>query len=297
MAARNSPASGEENRPFPSALLNSGICEEFSICAPASGERFHIHVWMPGERPSSGYRCLYILDCDDHFAMFAEQAVTRIAEGWEAPVLVGIGYSKGARTVERRIYDLTPRAARYDMPSRPNGAPWPKLGGGDDLLATIEHDIKPRVAALCGESPSTTTLFGHSLGGLMVLHAFSSCVGSYNRYFAASPSIWFNDRKVISDVAARLALPFPRAVALQIVVGGAEEYLTSNRAGPHADPVLRAAWVASNRMVGNARDLAQVIRKRNLSEFDFAFDELPGADHRSILPSATRRALQFAGMR
>jgi hypothetical protein len=79
-----------------------------------------------------------------------------------APVIVGTSYSKDARTVERRIYELSPRAERYDVPGRPNGVPRPKLGGGEDLLETIERDIKPRIAELCGEKPSTTTLFGQT---------------------------------------------------------------------------------------------------------------------------------------
>jgi predicted alpha/beta superfamily hydrolase len=271
---------------------------ELTVCSSVSGEQYRLLVWKPVTLPSSGgFPCLYALDGDDHFAMLTDQAVAMSAAGLTAPVIVGIGYSKDVGTVERRIYELTPRAERYDMPARPNGVPWPRLGGGEDLLETIERDIKPRIAALCGEKPSTVTLFGHSLGGLMVLHAFSSFAGSYDCYFASSPSIWFNGRKIIGDIAARLDMPFPHPTSLAITVGSEEEDPASKRDGPDADPTRRAAWVASNRMIGNARDLAHIIREKRPAGLNFAFDELPGANHRTVLPYATRKALDLAGIR
>ena len=274
-----------------SYVPEDGICREVILTSSVSGERFRLAIWKPAKHKSR-LRCIYVFDGDDHFGMMTRQASAYALAGGDAPAVVAIGYPPNARTVERRIFDLTPPAAQYIMPDRPNGAPWPQLGGGDDLLKTVEQDAKPLVAEFCGKLPSEATLFGHSLGGLMALYAFSLYTEKYDRYFASSPSIWFNDRSILNTVERRLNAAILQPVALQVTVGSAEEYLVmKKRCGPSADPAKRAAWIAGNRMVSNVRDLARIVGRRQLPNLDFSWSECIGADHHSVLPFAIQKAV------
>lgn len=63
-------------------------------------------------------------------------------------------------------------------------------GGLDDFLEMIEREVKPRVAEIAPIDTSKKALFGHSLGGLAVLHALFTRPERYDSFIAASPSIW-----------------------------------------------------------------------------------------------------------
>jgi enterochelin esterase-like enzyme len=73
------------------------------------------------------------------------------------------------------------------------------VGGLDDFLKTIEIDVKPRVAKLVSIDPTNQAIFGHSLGGLAVLHALFVNPGGFRTFITASPSIWWNMSSVLLD--------------------------------------------------------------------------------------------------
>lgn len=272
---------------------------EIAIRSSVTAGNFRILIWRPSVPvPAGGFPVLYAFDGDAFFAMLAGHAASLASDAGRAglapAMVVAVGYPKGEGTIERRIHDLTPGSDHHDMPERPNGQPWPKLGGGDDLLETIERDVKSLVASRYAVSPAQT-LFGHSLGGLMVLHAFASRTGSYSRYVASSPSIWVNGRRIIDDVTTRLSNgPLPRSTTLRLTVGSDEESPSDPGLRPDADPDLRKIWVKNNRMVGNARDLARSIEDNAPPALDFTFEELQGFNHQSVVPVASHRAVECA---
>lgn len=295
-AAAFSPP-GEASGPAAVAVRNAG---QLDIVSSVTGERLRVLVWQPpGAAPPGGFPVLYALDGDETFGMLTDLAAAlapaALRAGLRPAMIVAVGYAPGDGTIERRSRDFTPRAKRHVMPERPNGEPWPKLGGGDDFLATIENDVKPLVGAGFPADESTATLFGHSLGGLMTLHALMTRPGGFARYFASSPSLWVNERKALRDMDAFLtggtgmATPIP----LRLTVGSQEETLSPwDLRGDDAS--LRRRWVEGNRMVGNARDLAALIEARGGARLDFRFDLLDGFDHGSARAVAARRAIRFA---
>ena len=274
----------------------------FSITSSVNGERFRIFVWQPsGPVPENGFPVFYSFDGNESFAMLSDVAASLAPAarraGMRPVMVVAIGYDDKDVSIDRRTYDLTPRADAYVMPERPNNQPWPKLGGGDDLLDTIERDIKPLIANKYPTDQTSATLFGHSLGGLMTLHALISRPDSYQRYFSSSPSLWVNDRKMLRDMETFLKSSGENPVgafSLRLSVGTLEEDVSPWELRAGGDISAREAWVKGNRMVGNATDLAALINADIDVEADFQFELLTDMDHRSSHSFAAWKAMRFA---
>jgi predicted alpha/beta superfamily hydrolase len=227
---------------------------------------------------------LYVLDGDLYFAT-ATEAVRDLKSA--GIVVVGIGYpdrpafvahvlkrrgpvsisygdfppSRVAHELER-IYDFTLAASERELAAQGlQGAAWQKssnVGGLDDFLETIETEVKPRVAALLPTNPADQALFGHSLGGLAVLHALFVEPNAYRTFIIASPSIWWNDKAVLADEPKFAdAVGSGRASPRVLVTIGSDESTVPNPI-PASWGVTRAALEArwrKIRMVDNAREL------------------------------------------
>ena len=281
---------------------------EIAFTAKGSGEDFRLLVFRPeGKAPAGGWPVLYSFDGEDSFALLTDIARTlnglAVRTGRSPVAVAAIAWPRGRASVARRVYDMTPPTARADgvhvMPERPNGQPWPKLGGGDAFLALIEDELKPLVHSVLGESTGPQTLFGHSLGGLMVLHRLATDPGSFACYAASSPSIWVDDRQILADLDRLLARP-PAASAdapvpgLRVTVGGAEEEfgLQDARAGEEVE--ARSRWIASNAMVTNARALAGLVEEKGEGHLRFSYEEYEGRTHQTSRILAALDAVQLA---
>ena len=281
---------------------------EIAFTAKASGEDFRLLVFRPeGKAPAGGWPVLYSFDGEDSFALLTDIARTlnglAVRTGRSPVAVAAIAWPRGRASVARRVYDMTPPTARADgvhvMPERPNGQPWPRLGGGDAFLALIEDEVKPLVRSVLGESTGPQTLFGHSLGGLMVLHRLVTDPGSFACYAASSPSIWVDDRQILADLERLLARP-PAASAdapvpgLRVTVGGAEEEFgpLDTRAGEGAE--ARRRWIASNAMVTNARALAALLAEKGEGHLRFSYAEYEGRTHQTSRILAALDAVQLA---
>lgn len=273
----------------------------FDVVSSLSGERLRVLVWQPpGAVPQAGFPVLYAFDGDDSFGMLSDMAAglapAARRAGLRPAMVVAIGYPPGEGSVERRMHDLTPAAESHVMPERPNNQPWPKLGGGDIFLETMIRDVKPLIAARFPVDEAAETLFGHSLGGLMALHALITRSASFDRYFVSSPSLWVNDRQALRDMEAFLGAGSPAGarIPMRLTVGSEEETLSAWDLRGGGDPAVRERWLRSNRMIGNTQDLAALIGKRGRERLDFRFDMLEGFDHGSARAVAAFRALSLA---
>ena len=296
MAAAKEPAGGAV------AVANA---RGLDVVSSLTGERLRVLVWQPpGAVPEQGFPVLYAFDGDESFGLLTDLAAglapAARRAGLRPTMVVAIGYRPGEGTVERRIHDLTPAAERHVMPDRPNGQPWPRLGGGDAFLETIEKDVKPLVSGSFPVDETAETLFGHSLGGLMTLHALMTRPGGFDRYFVSSPSLWVNDRQALRDMEAFLEGGDETAarIPVRLTVGSDEEELSAWDLRAGGDLAIRERWMKNNRMVGNARDLAALIEARDGKSggerLDFGFAVLDGFDHGSARGVAALRALGFA---
>ncbi|KXV35519.1 hypothetical protein AD940_02545 [Gluconobacter thailandicus] len=250
---------------------------------------YALSVALPPVPPGpEGYRVLYVLDGSSYFATAMEAVrLNTLAEG--GVVVVGIGYPQTADFVCQtlgidalpegqslftgivtahaiaRLYDLTLPASQeqldrfvFDL------LPLQEchVGGASGFLQVIEEEIKPRIAELVPVNSADQTLFGHSLGGLVALHALFTRPESYRTFLISSPSIWWSRCSVLSQEAAFSALVERGEVSprVQISVGAEEDDLPplQGRSANEQDRI-RAMYETAH-MIPNAHDVTARLR-------------------------------------
>jgi len=233
-----------------------------------------------GPAPARGWPVLYLLDGNATLQALAD------AGRPAAAVLVGIGYDVDARLdVDARAWDYTPQPPHAGHaggadPRRPGR----RNGGADAWLDLIEQRVKPLVRAAAPIDAARQTLYGHSYGGLFVLHALHARPQAFQRYVAASPSLWWHapymaERLRTLDTAACCAAA-PRQLYLWV---GTEERSRREGAGPR---------LAASAPGAGARALAaQLDGKPGLAVHYRGF---VGLGHGAMLPVSAREAARIA---
>ncbi len=256
---------------------------------PASGRTWRVWVQRPeGPAPAGGYPVLYTLDGNASFALAAQLARNRATRPSmlrpDSVLVVSIGHPLDS------VIDHPSRARDYTPPV-PGQAPGAAQGGADVLLDFIERTLRPQLARALPLDPQRQTLFGHSFGGLLVLHTLFTRPAMFTRYAAASPSVWWNQAQVL-DSAARFEAAHataPRAfrAQLQLRAGGLEN-------ADDAATVERAAIQRERRILARTEQLAQRLQALQWPELAVEFRMLPGLDHGSVMAPALIDALAFS---
>jgi len=188
------------------------------------------------EPPPDGYAVIYVLDGDALFQTLAEtvKMQTRGPKGYDPIVVVGIGYpSREPFDLERRCRDFTMPVAAASLPERPDGRAWPAHGGADQFLDFLEQELMPAVARVWPIDPGRQAIAGHSLGGLLTLHALFARPRIFTHYAAGSPAVWWANHEVLKELD-RFGQTWSgeREVRLLLTIGSDE--LDDMRAGAQA---------------------------------------------------------------
>jgi len=239
---------------------------------------YRMMIAIPSEPPpAEGYPIIYALDGDAVFATFAEAArlQTRKPHGYDPVVIVGIGYpSREPFEMNRRCYDFTMPAQVENLPARPNGQEWPEHGGADAFLQFIEAELRPAIEKEYPIDTKRQSIFGHSLGGLLVLHALFTRPQAFQNYAAGSPSIWWNHHAVLEEAEGfgKLSIKADSMPRLMLTIG--------------ADELPN--------MVKDAEQLAERLLPLAEKGFKSEIVKFSGESHVSVLPAAISRVLRFA---
>ncbi len=257
----------------------------YDITSKINGRTYRVFVSTPNKAdPGKAYPVLYVLDGNWYFAA-ASINVTESSRGGSIlpAVVVGIGYPTDDNDIvsTRRGFELTLSARSTDRE--------PGLsGGGDAFLRVLEEEVKPFVAARYKIDPARQILYGKSLGGLMVLRQLFRHPEAYSTYIAASPSIWWNNRELLTDEAtfAKRAKAGELNVRLLLTSAGDEQYRGD-------DPKLRAA-ADSSRMIDNVSELVSRLALLNPPKVAVTRVMFPDETHVSVSLASLGRALTFA---
>jgi len=273
--------------------------------------------------PKRGCPVLYVLDGDLYFGSALEAARVFAPE----VAVVGVGYPKdepyirgvlerhrhvpgyisdqpASRTVAylERFYDLTLPASDevlagdFDKTIQVRAG---DVGGLDSFLEVLETEIKPRIAGMAPIDASNQAIFGHSAGGLAVLHALFVAPGAFRTFVAASPAIWWSRKAVLAGEAqfadaVRAGTATPRIL---ITMGSEEETPDPKYAAKLGlDFTEEAARLRKHRMVENARELtARLQALRGSGAFEVAdYALFPMQRHNIAAWPALGRAISFA---
>ncbi|MEK4464129.1 alpha/beta hydrolase-fold protein [Paenibacillus sp. FSL H8-0315] len=253
--------------------------ETMLITSKANHKDYEIFIAKPLDEPAKdGYGVIYVLDGNGLFETAAEitRLLTRKPKGYPPAIVVGIGYPGGeAFDTVRRTYDLTMPAELANLPKRPNGEPWPEFGGADELLAFFEKELMPAIAQRFVINKQKQALFGHSFGGLFVLHALFTQPTLFSHYIASSASIWWNDYALLkeyenfkADLHSNTLSQLPKT----LMIAGGEEL---------------------DYMVKASLDLCNSMMALHLPSFEVSWALLEQEEHVSVISGAISRAVKF----
>lgn len=183
-----------------------------------------------------------------------------------------------------------PRPGAASPPHRPGG-PEVRTGGAEDFLRFIQTELKPVIADLVKTDPARQALWGHSFGGLFVLHSLFKEASAFTDWISISPSIWWEDCALLTEAerfAARKDGPPARVL---LAVGEYEETLAPfQRHAPDAQK--RAADHKNHREVTRTQEMA--IFLAGVSGVTTSYHFLPEETHMSVLPQSLNLAIRFA---
>lgn len=167
------------------------------------GTRYALYVDAPDSLPDNAAPWITVLclDGDDQFVELVKAreilAKEALKDGSEDNVfsrllLVGIGYGASyGKPGNRRARDYTSVAIEEEREG----------GGAEAFLEFVTTTVWPEIARRYPVHPTIRGLTGYSLGGLLALLAVFKPKPFFNRVLAASPSIWWGDRAVLSPLA------------------------------------------------------------------------------------------------
>lgn len=185
----------QQQEPF---ALNGAVT--FEIVSKVNQKPYKIHVSAPkGKAPKEGWPVVYSSDGNAMFPQIASTA--NLLRMTDRVVLVGIGYpGDAAINTARRYVDLTPKTSPEVLARTGRSSSAIETGGNDEFLKFIETELKPKIEKQWSIDRSQQSLFGHSLGGLLVLHALFKNPGAFKNYLAAAPSLWWNENSILQEL-------------------------------------------------------------------------------------------------
>ncbi|KAF7589812.1 hypothetical protein BBP40_003621 [Aspergillus hancockii] len=242
---------------------------------------------------------IYLVDGNAMFLSATEIVRRRATLRPSEPVtiVVGIGYPlKDSVYSPRRGLDLTPPCEHYAPPDglddRPRLEPH---GGADKFLAFINNIVRKFIASSIFPNVrfARSALFGHSYGGLFVLNALFTNPTSFDTYLAASPSIWWNDRYILTKASQFFQRPeLSTEASLRLSYGSWEQFPVRQRGEPLENYERRVRMAAKRRMADNCNELhLQLVSSHRLRAV--VKREYPDEDHGSVISPAISGGIQY----
>lgn len=258
--------------------------------ASADGQR-HYRIWIATPRrpaPAMGYPVLYLLDGNAALGALQDEQLAEL-DRLGPPALVFIGYATDLP------FDTTARAYDY-TPPLPGGEPViddidrQRQGGGADVfLDLLEQRIKPLVQAQASIDLQRQSLWGHSYGGLLTLHALFTRPHSFQRYIAADPSLWWQNGLILQEAEAFSARA--HAFDLTLLVGGAVrkplpvDQSVDRQVRERREAVAALPANAAEQLAGRLAALAQATVR---------YRRYPELGHGPMLPASLGPALRLS---
>jgi hypothetical protein len=141
------------------------------------------------EASKEAYPVVFVLDGDLNFPFTAE--IARYLAAYRLiPKLLVVGVKN-----TDRVRDMTP-----NKPVRPHER-YASAGGADRFLKFLADEAIPALERSYRTLPSRT-LIGHSLSGLLAVHALLTRPDLFSSIIAISPSLWWNDFEAYPKIQA-----------------------------------------------------------------------------------------------
>lgn len=167
---------------------NLSIGKKLELHSKILGETRTIHIHLPDNynNGETKYPVLYLTDGPGHFK-HTVGTMDFLAENGRMPQMIIVGIANTQRT-----RDLTPKILISDDKRFANG------GGADNFVLFFEQELIPFVEQNFRTQPFRI-FSGHSFGGLFAIHTFFTKPELFNAYIAVSPSLWWDEMRLVND--------------------------------------------------------------------------------------------------
>jgi len=165
------------------------------------------------------------------------------------------------------------------------------LGGADAFLEFIDEEVRPLVRKQFADvSIGKEAIFGHSFGGLCVLHALFSR-HEFDAYFAASLSIWW-DSKIVREAEEFCSREEEETAEcfLQLSYGSLEDKPMQHHTESESEFEERMKQSTERKMGENAVVMEKMLQQSKKLK-DLSIVEFEGEDHLTVATSALLRAM------
>jgi predicted alpha/beta superfamily hydrolase len=167
---------------------NISIGNTIEIESTTLNEKRIIQVHLPNSYRNGDTRfpVLYLTDGPGHFS-HTVGTMNFLANNGRIPQMIIVGVANTDRT-----RDLTPKILVSKDERFKNG------GGADNFLNFFEQELIPYIEKNYRTQPYRV-FSGHSFGGLFALNAFLTKPEVFNAYISVSPSLWWDEKRLIND--------------------------------------------------------------------------------------------------
>ena len=264
--------------------------DEFRVPSADGERRYRVRLALPDRpAPPAGFASVYLLDGNAALMETDAALLGELAGSAQPPALVFVGYDNDLRIdADARAYDYTPRRPG-DAAAQRDALGGRRNGGADAFLDLLERTLVPKVESIARLDPRRRTLWGHSYGGVFVLHTLFERHGVFSGYAAADPSLWWGEGQLLNEEAAVSTWPQP-APRLWLWVGEGGEKPTAS-APPGRDPASVEAMRRARASVppDAAARMAERLARQGL---DVRFETLAGQSHGQTLGTSLHRLLR-----
>ncbi|MDG9928752.1 MULTISPECIES: alpha/beta hydrolase-fold protein [unclassified Pseudomonas] len=247
-------------------------------------------VWLAlpkREARAAGHPVIYLLDGNASLEALQEDWLREL-DALDPPVMVHVGYDSGRRfDVVSRAYDYTPPLPGVapvidDLARNREG------GGADRFLDLLEQRIRPQVEARAAIDANRQSIWGHSYGGLFVMHTLFTRPGLFQTYIAAEPSLWWQQGFLLEEEKRRAASGAGLRLLILRGVGG------EPRPAPAADDAVAKARRAAAASVPPDAAVQMARRLAAVPGLTVGYREFPGLGHGPMLKASLLPALRLA---
>jgi predicted alpha/beta superfamily hydrolase len=242
----------------PSPLV---IGESFTIDSKILGEKRRINVYLPppyADTPNARLPVLYMPDggVGEDFVHVAGLVQVSVGNNTMRPfILVGI------ENTERRRDMTGPTEVADDKKIAP------RVGGSEAFRSFIRKELMPQVNDRY-RTTKETAIVGESLAGLFVIETFFLEPDLFDTYIAIDPSLWWNNRKLITGATERL------------------------RARTKLEKSLYLASSDEKEIAESTQQLADVLTKEAPRGIRWHYEKMPEEKHSTIYHPAALKAFR-----
>ena len=194
----------QETRPLEKSNMHSYAVDIRHLKSRHVEQEYRICVARPPERSATKLPVIYGLDGTWVSGLIIDSTVTMIfAEDLPQALVVTIGYpfEAGAAASGLRARDLSPTRResmeKYLSALAGPNAPPVQTGGAANFVKFINDELKPLIERDYNGDPDDATITGNSFGGLFGAYALLNAPGVFKRYNIVSPSIWWDEQRLV----------------------------------------------------------------------------------------------------